>query len=307
MGHGLDAQNRKNEIEVQFSYDMPDAYLYTSSNEGKVGQWTYKGPEKMWVFMRKVDNKRSGEVRYHYEIEDDFVPSAHEYMVLVDCKENPLLCELMEVHQDTLFLEGREHVTEVLPQKDINGNYFKHIEPKVPTPDHTYDRDEIVYDPVAKQWPTKFPFIKPHTGWDEIKKVRWSQLSWSDSHLSDDMPTALADKWKQFRQELRDLPEIYGACWTPTITAGGTGYSVGDHLLVDATVLGYSASQIGTLDDLSAPMGQRPGFDFEADPNDGEQWKPDSTVDTDNGSLDVNIIVTSICLLYTSPSPRDDR
>ena len=41
MGHGLDAQNRKNEIEVQFSYDMPDAYLYTTSNEGKVGQWTY--------------------------------------------------------------------------------------------------------------------------------------------------------------------------------------------------------------------------------------------------------------------------
>ena len=111
MGHGLDAQNRKNEIEVQFSYDMPDAYLYTTSNEGKVGQWTYKGPEKMWVFMRKADNKRSGEIRYSYEIEDDFVPAAHEYMVKVNCEENPLLCELMEVHQDTLMLEGREHVT----------------------------------------------------------------------------------------------------------------------------------------------------------------------------------------------------
>ena len=81
---------------------MPDAYLYTTSNEGKVGQWTYKGPEKMWVFMRKADNKRSGEIRYSYEIEDDFVPAAHEYMVKVNCEENPLLCELMEVHQDTL-------------------------------------------------------------------------------------------------------------------------------------------------------------------------------------------------------------
>jgi hypothetical protein len=177
---------------------------------------------------------------------------------------------------------------------DWEGNAFVHIEPKVPTPDHTYDRDEIFYDPVAKAWPTKFPFIKPHTGWAEIKKVRWSQLSWSDSHLSDDMPESLANNWKQFRQELRDLPEIYGACWTPTITAGGTGYSVGDHLLVDATVLGYSNDQIGTLDDLSTPMGQRPGFDFEADPNDGEAWKPDATVDTASGSLDVNIIVTSI-------------
>ena len=294
MGHGLDAQNRNNEVEVQFSYDMPDAYLYQTTTEGKVGTWTYKGPREMWVFMRKVDNKRSGEVRYGYEIENDFVPAAHEYMVKVNCEENPLLCELMEVHQDTLMLEGREHITETLPQKDINGNYFKHIEPKVPTPDHTYDRDEITYDPIKKEWNTPYPFLKPHVGWDEIKRTRWSQLSWSDSHLSDDMPESLANKWKQFRQELRDLPELYGACWTPTITAGGTGYSVGDHLLVDATVLGYSADQIGTMDDLSAPMGQRPGFDFEADPNDGEAWKPDATADAVNGSLDVNIIVTSI-------------
>jgi|TARA_B110000444_G_scaffold242407_1_gene259697 hypothetical protein len=293
MGHGLDAQNRKNEIEVQFSYDMPDAYLYQTTAEGKVGQWTYKGPEKLWVFMRKKDNKRSGEVRYSYEVEDNFVPSAHEYMVLVDCKENPLLCELMEVHQDTLFLEGRENITTILPMNDINGVPFKHIEPKVPTPDHTYDRDEIVYDPIAKQWPDKFPFLKPHVNWEQMKQTRWSQLSWSDSHIADDMPTDLADKWKAFRQALRDMPEIYGACWSVAIAAGGTGYSVGDHMNVDASVLGYTTDQIGSLDDLSQPMGRRPGFDFEADPNDGEQWKPTAPADA-NDSLDVNIIVTSI-------------
>ena len=42
----------------------------------------------MWVFMRKADNKRSGEIRYQHEIEDDFVPMAHEYMVKVNCEEN---------------------------------------------------------------------------------------------------------------------------------------------------------------------------------------------------------------------------
>ena len=290
MGHGLDAQNRKNEIEVQFSYDMPDAYLYTSSNEGKVGQWTYKGPEKMWVFMRKADNKRSGEVKYSYEVEADFVPSAHEYMVLVDCKENPLLCELMEVHQDTLFLEGREHVSETLPIKDINGKNFVHIEPKVPTPDHTYDRDEITYDPVKKEWNTPFPFIKPHVNYDDIKKTRWSQLSWSDSHVSDDMPAELATKWTTFRQEMRDLPELCGASWKITIKAAGTGYSKDEKITVPATALGFTDSQIGTLDDLSAPMGARPGFDF-----------ADTTLDNtssmnpnESANLDVTIIITSV-------------
>ena len=54
--------------------------------------------------------------------------AAHEYMVKVNCEEN--LIELMEVHQDTLMLEGREHVTETLPQKDINGNYLNILSPR---------------------------------------------------------------------------------------------------------------------------------------------------------------------------------
>ena len=37
MGHGLDAQNRKNEIEVLSFRDMSDAYLHATTNEGKVG------------------------------------------------------------------------------------------------------------------------------------------------------------------------------------------------------------------------------------------------------------------------------
>ena len=133
------ATDRVVEVNVDFSYDMPDAYLYQTANLGKVGTWTYEGPKELWVFLRKRDNKRTGQTRFAYEIEDNYMPNAGDYMVKINCEEDPLLCELMETDQDTLFLEGREMVSETLPVNDWEGNPFVHIEPKVPTPDHTYE------------------------------------------------------------------------------------------------------------------------------------------------------------------------
>lgn len=284
------AQNRVIEIDVDFSYDMPDAYLYQTTTLGKVGQWTYQGPREMWVFLRKRDNKRTGEVKFSYEVEDNYVPNVGEYMVKVNCEENPLLCELMETDQDTLFLEGRAKVSETLPINDWEGNPFVHIEPEVPTPDHTYDRDEITYDPVAQQWNTPYPFIKPHTDWEAIKKVRWGKLSAADGHVSEDMPASLLTAWQDYRTTLRNLPATYGAAWTVTIATAGTGYAVGDNFNVDASVFGFSNADVGTLDDLCQPMGKRPGFDFEA----ATSGQDDTAIVNENDSLDVNIIVTSV-------------
>ena len=44
------------EIEIEFSYDMPDKYLYQTTKLGKVGKHTYKGPDHLWVFMNKMTN-----------------------------------------------------------------------------------------------------------------------------------------------------------------------------------------------------------------------------------------------------------
>ena len=58
------------------------------------------------VVLRKEDNKRTGEVKYSYQIEDDYVHGANEYMVKINCEDNPLLCELMETDPRYFILEG---------------------------------------------------------------------------------------------------------------------------------------------------------------------------------------------------------
>ena len=100
-------------VEIMFSYDMPDAYLYQSTNEGKVGQHTYKGPEKLWIFMDKMTNKRASDPGTN-DLEPDYVPPAHTYKVLVDCVENPLICELLEPDVDDLFLDNRFFIYSIL-------------------------------------------------------------------------------------------------------------------------------------------------------------------------------------------------
>jgi len=255
-------------VEIKFSYDMPNAYLYQSTTEGKKGSHTYKGPEKLWIFMNKITNKRSGDPGTN-DLEPDFMPTYRDYKVLIDCVEHPLICELLEPDVDDLFLDNRPYTTETLPTKRKNGEFHVHMEPEMPSPDHTYEIADIEFNPnghdpktgIGGTWVYPLPFKKPHVSWYSAKKVRWSKLSGSDGHVHDDMPAALNEAWVDYRKTLREIPELYGASFGITIDNGGADYKVGDKFVVDKSVFGFKDSDLGEKDDLCQPMGWRPGFD----------------------------------------------
>ncbi len=256
------------EIEIEFSYDMPDKYLYQTTKLGKVGKHTYKGPDHLWIFMDKMTNKRAGDPG-PWNIEPDFMPPANTYKVLIDCKENPIICELLEPDCDLLFSDTRPYTTEELPVNDQDGNPFLHMEPTNPSPDHTYEIEDIEFNPnghdpktgIGGTWVYPLPFKKPHVSWYSLKNTRWSKLSGSDHKIHDDLPAALKKEWEDYRKELRDIPITYGVAFSIAIDNAGTGYKVNDKFVVDKTVFGFKESDIGVADDINQPMGWRPGFD----------------------------------------------
>ena len=225
---------------------MPDAYLSQSFSEGKKGSHTYKGPEKLWIFMDKMTNVRAGSPGKN-DIEPDYVPPAHTYKVLIDCVTDPLICELLETDVDDLFLDNRPYIEETLPVKRKNGEFFTHAEPEFPTPDHTYEIAKIEFNPtghdtktgVGGTWVYPLPLKKPHVSWYSLKKTRWSRLSGSDGHVHDDMPAALQEAWIDYRKILREIPQLYGASFDISIDAGGTDYAKGDKFVVPASVFGF--------------------------------------------------------------------
>ena len=285
------------QIDLQFSYDMPDKYLYQTTKLGLVGKWNYRGPDHLWVFMDKITNKLSSSPG-PWGIEDDYMPPAHTYKVLIDCNENPLICEILEPDVDQVLIDGREQTIEELPViNSVDGKPFVHIQPKVASPDHTYEIQDVEFNPTGHDpktglggsWVFPLPFKKPHVSWYSLKNTRWSKLSGSDHKIQDDTPTALKTKWENYRKELRDIPETYGAAFKVEITTAGSDYKVGDTFVVNKSVFGFKDEDLEQPDDILQPMGWRPGFDH-YDESNTHTGGPSGTLPGDNPASPEGII-----------------
>lgn len=187
-------------IEKTFTYEIADQYLYQTKKLKKKAEWTYKGPDKLWIFIDNTTKKIVS--RFHYTERDDGadVPTAeNQTKVLVDANIDPDIASLIHNETDYGMLP---HTTETLP----NNTFYGHPDP-IP-PDHTYELTEITYNIEKQKFNKPYPWKKPHVVWDDILVQRNSMLAWSDFQL-----TNAADeqkpKWLEFRQLLRDLPVTF--------------------------------------------------------------------------------------------------
>ena len=44
-------------IEKDFTYNIPDDYLAQTNNDSKTAEATFKGPDKIWIFVDKDTGK----------------------------------------------------------------------------------------------------------------------------------------------------------------------------------------------------------------------------------------------------------
>lgn len=192
------AENTK--IEKTFTYDLPDQYLHQTNNQKKTGNWTYKGPDKLWIFVDKETRKIKS--AFHYTERDngaDVPTPEDQYKVLVDANVDPIIASM--IHNEYEY--GKlPHTEEKLP----DNTFYGHPDPL--PPDHTYELTEIEYDPELGKFVKPFPWKKPHVSWDDILGQRNGLLNWSDFQYklaTDEEKPA----WEVFRQKLRDLPETF--------------------------------------------------------------------------------------------------
>lgn len=196
-------QRRENTIvSVPFTYDLPDEYLYQTRTLGKTGDWTWNGPDKIWVFVRK-DTNRIKSRNYLTERDDGdiIVVGDDEYKVMIDCKTDPLMASMF----DTIGIDYGmlPHSEETLPDGSI------YSRPTTPAPDHTYELLEIEYNPTTGTFIKPYPWKRPHMTWARLRVTRDSLLGACDSKISADMPQEMKDAWMEYRQKLRDLPNVF--------------------------------------------------------------------------------------------------
>ena len=189
-----------NRIEKTFTYDIADAYLYQTNDLKKTAEWTYMGPDKLYMFVDATTLRPTS--KYHLTDRDNGaeVPTPEGMLkVIVNANTHPEIASLLHVEQ---VYGELPHTVENLPDNTTYG----HPDP-IP-PDHTYELTELEYDLATQAFKKPYPWKKPHISWEELILVRNAQLKGSDTKLQ----TALEDEkaaWETYRQKLRDLPTTF--------------------------------------------------------------------------------------------------
>lgn len=158
-------------IRKKFRYNLPDEYLSQESKLGLKAEWTYDGPDKVWVFVDYKTNKILARESYR-EIDDQDPQKQYEFLemytglnsypVLITFDEDPLL--LSAVAQ-------LPPLASTLPQKEYRlpgSEEVFYSRPNPTTPDHTIELADCEYDPEKKEWKKPYPWKLPHITKDQF-------------------------------------------------------------------------------------------------------------------------------------------
>ncbi len=201
-------------ISVEFDLELPNEFLVDhSTTEGKTRKFTYHGPDKIWLQIGEDGRESHGPLTAEDIADGRPVPADVVEWHEVDCSKNPLICQLRGPVVNELQ-ESRNDLDAVIHPGSPKIEGYPQFSYQVPLiPDDIYNRysvklvdGELVVDrwTVEKKLLDKEEFLT----WDDIRDHRNRLLDGSDGKVTEDMPEDLKQQWKEYRQKLRDLPDI---------------------------------------------------------------------------------------------------
>jgi len=199
-------------IKVEFEYDCPDEWYSDSFALGRKEKFTYEGPEYITFNIDKNTGRENGWCMQYPE-EYERAIGLDEWRVTVDCKEEPLLCEIANDQgreKDQDFYDNRPWKTLI----EAPEGYESYEVPDAFHPRDIYDEYNISYDF------DKDEFHIPHRTWKSVgdmdpDKMTWKHfrlvrnrlLSETDGMIDEDMPADVKQVIYDYRKILRDAPE----------------------------------------------------------------------------------------------------
>jgi len=199
-------------IKVDFEYDCPDEWYSDSFALGRKGTFTYEGPEYLTFNIDKTDGRENGWVMQYPE-EYERIIGEDEWRVTVDCKQEPLLCEIANdqgKEEDAQFYSDRPWKTLI----EAPDGYDSYEVPDAFHPRDIYDEFNIRYDfdndefyVPLRSWKTVGDFDPDKMTWRHFRLARNRKLQETDGQIDDDMPLEVKQKIYDYRKLLRDAPE----------------------------------------------------------------------------------------------------
>lgn len=207
------------QIRVEYDLALPNEFLVDhGTSDGNTRQAVYDGPDKIYLQIGADGTEVAGPL-----IEDDIadgrpMPADCVDWLEVDCATNPLICQLRgpvvneleeeytgeTVHPQSPVVEGYpqfSYGTPIMPEDIYDKNSLTVTDGEISVHRHTVSEKLLDRETLLT--------------WDEIRTKRNEALDGSDSKQASDMPAALQEEWRVYRQRLRDLPATLEAAGVP--------------------------------------------------------------------------------------------
>lgn len=204
-------------VSVDFTYPVWDAWHEDSFANGLTDTHTYNGPEFLtFEITNDPDSEDYGkESGWCLWLKQDLERPAGADItrVTVDCKQNPLLCEIgNDEGREDMILKRRQREWEILwdaPDGFPDVEYTTDIEPRDIYDDAniTYDFDSGEFTIGVRTWESEGSNMD--LTWQQVRDMRDEVLHETDAKVGQtDAPQELQDEWINYRQRLRDFPSL---------------------------------------------------------------------------------------------------
>ncbi len=201
----------KKMIKRTFNIDIPEDFLHENILTPRSQNWEYIGDEFIYVYVDKITNIASTGTLSEEMYNDGRPIPLDSYIVKIDAKEEPLIASLL------CGPNKRDNEFEInKPEPDILvDSHQEYGEYKISSKFHLSElfSNIIKYDPKDKKWILKTLHytdilnVKELT-YDMLREKRDLSLKTTDGKESSDMPEKMLLELREYRQKLRDWPNI---------------------------------------------------------------------------------------------------
>lgn len=206
-------------VSVNFTYNLPDEYTAQTNVLGLTANCTYEGPRFLDFEVQEVTGKILGVSPITPELFETIEDVPDTFHVLLDAKIDPLIASIFVPYTGD---------RNALPQKVTNlpdGLTFSRPDPQLP--DHTYAREEIVYDFSSRDFKRPLPWFKPWTTWNVVNASRNLKVKDAEERIAklteEGADPTLISQWQEWKEEAENKIELYMA--TPGVQPFMVTYS----------------------------------------------------------------------------------
>ena len=183
--------------KLTFTYDIQDDYCSGTFDLKRSAQYTYEGPDKIWIFVHNETGEIQNMNWFSQEEDGPNLEAPLGYTnVEIDCSANPLACELIGSNQYDWDRTQQEMNSIDLP----NGDTYTY--PKYPEPNHTYSTEDIKYNIDTGTF--TYNNFEGWRTWEEIEDLVKNKLKRVDEQLTriNDFPESLLTALTEYKNTL---------------------------------------------------------------------------------------------------------